>query len=124
MELRVIRTEEAFDRIKPQWDEFLSTLDPVPLPLTHAWLLAWWHAFSENMRLEFRCAFKDGVLVGVAPLVRTSERYRGVPVTLLKLAANGHTPYSSVVVDSRLDDLDREEVFATCLLYTSDAADE
>ena len=113
MELRVIRTEEAFDRIKPQWDEFLSTLDPVPLPLTHAWLLAWWHAFSENMRLEFRCAFKDGVLVGVAPLVRTSERYRGVPVTLLKLAANGHTPYSSVVVDSRLDDLDREEVFAT-----------
>lgn len=112
MELRVISTEEAFNRIKPQWDELIETLDPVPLPLTHAWLLAWWRAFSVNMQLEFRCAYQDGALVGVAPLVRTRERYRGVPVTLLKLAANGHTPYSSVIVDSRLNGQEREKVLA------------
>lgn len=112
MELSVITTEEAFSRIKPQWDELLATLNPVPLPLTHGWLLAWLGAFSVNMQLEFRCAYKDGALVGVAPLVRTRERYRGVPVTLLKLAANGHTPYSSVIVDPRLSNSDREKALA------------
>lgn len=110
MEFKVIRTEEAFEQVKPQWDQLLSTLNPVPLPLTHAWLLAWWRAFSVNMQLEFRCVYVEGALVGVAPLFRVRERYRGIPVTLLKLAANGHTPYSSIVVDAGIVGRDRDAV--------------
>lgn len=121
MELRVIRTEEAFNQIRPQWDELLSTLDPIPLPLTHAWLQAWWRAFSINMQLEFRCVYIEGALVGVAPLFRVRERYRGVPVTLLKLAANGHTPYSSIVVDSAVIGRERDAVLG---LLTKVGCDE
>lgn len=112
MELRVIRTEEAFNRVKPQWDALLSTLDPVPLPLTHAWLLAWWRAFAVNMQLEFRCVYVEGALVGIAPLFRVRERYRGIPVTLLQLAANGHTPYSSIIVDADIVGQQRSAVLA------------
>jgi len=120
VELRVIRTEEEFNRVKPQWDEFLATLDPVPLPLTHAWLLAWWRAFSENMQLEFRCVYHGDALVGIAPLFRIRERYRGIPVTLLKLAANGHTPYSSVIVDSGITGKERDAVLAALTDVSND----
>jgi CelD/BcsL family acetyltransferase involved in cellulose biosynthesis len=119
VELEVINTEEAFNHIKPEWNALLSTLDPIPLPLTHEWLLSWWRAFSADMKLEFRCAFQDGALVGFAPLVRLRERYRGIPVTFLKLAANGHTPYSSVIVDQRLDGPKRREVLEV-LTYVAD----
>ncbi|MBW4933388.1 GNAT family N-acetyltransferase [Marinobacter sp. F4206] len=81
--------------------------------------MAWWKAFAVDMKMEFRCAYKDGVLVGIAPLVRTRERYRGVPITLVKLAANGHSPYSSIVVDSSLTTSEAEQVYAALTQITS-----
>ncbi|SFM54018.1 GNAT family N-acetyltransferase [Marinobacter zhejiangensis] len=121
MKLKVIRTEEAFDRIQPQWDELLAKLDPVPLTLTHAWLRSWLGAFSAGMQVEFRCVYQGDALVGVAPFVKVRERYRGVPVTLLKLAANGHTPYSSIVVDSSLSAGDQDQALG---ILTKIAPDE
>lgn len=111
MELRVVRTEDEFNEIKPQWDSLLSSLDSIPLPMTHEWLVAWCRAFSLNMQMEFRCAYLEGDLVGVAPLFRVRERYRGVPVTVLKLAANGHTPFSDVIVHPDLVGEEREQAY-------------
>ncbi|MBW0146424.1 GNAT family N-acetyltransferase [Marinobacter arenosus] len=112
MELKIIRGEEEFSRIQPEWDAFVAKLAPAPLPLTHGWLLAWWKAFAVDMEMEFRCAYSNGELVGIAPLVRTRERYRGIPITLLKLAANGHSPYSSIIVDASLTPSDSEAVYS------------
>ncbi|MEX2475932.1 GNAT family N-acetyltransferase [Marinobacter sp.] len=103
MELRVIRNQDGFGEIQPQWDGLLNKLDPVPLPLSCAWLQSWLGAFAGNAQMEFRCLYSQGHLVGLAPLLKSRERYRGMPVTLLHLAANGHSPYSSVVVDPDLD---------------------
>ena len=109
MELFVVRNEEDFARIQPEWDALVCRLSPVPLPLTHGWLQSWWSAFSDDQEMEFRCLYKNRVLVGVAPLVRRRERYRGVPVSVVKLAANGHSPYSSVIVDASLTALEAEQ---------------
>lgn len=113
MDLFVVRNEEEFDRIQPQWDALIGTLSPAPLPLTHSWLRSWWNAFSDNLKMEFRCLYKKNVLVGVAPLVRSRERFRGIPVTMLKLAANGHSPYSSVVIAASLTPSEAEEALLT-----------
>lgn len=121
MELFVVASGEEFDRIQSQWDALVKKLNPVPLPLTHSWLRSWWDAFSGDMIMEFRCLYKDKVLVGAAPLVRIQERYRGIPVTLLKLAANGHSPYSSIIVDSSLTAAERDEAL---LALTSVGAKE
>lgn len=112
MELKVVRGEEEFHHVKSQWDALVTSLTPTPLPLTHAWLMAWWKAFAANMQMEFRCVFDGEKLVGIAPLVRSRESYRGIPVTLLKLAANGHSPFSSIVVDASLTPSRREEALA------------
>lgn len=119
MELRVVRGEEEFQQVKPQWDALVASLTPTPLPMTHAWLVAWWRAFADNMTMEFRCVFDNGCLVGIAPLVRSRESYRGIPVTLLKLAANGHSPFSSIVVDASLTPGQRDEVLALLTAVTS-----
>ncbi|MBS8238981.1 GNAT family N-acetyltransferase [Marinobacter lipolyticus] len=88
--------------MQSQWDELIGVLDPVPVPLSHAWLSSWLNAFAAREQMEFRCVFHNERLVGVAPLLRGRESYRGIPVTLLKLAANGHSPYSMVVVHPQL----------------------
>ena len=112
MELRVIKKLEAFHDIQRQWDQLLETLDPIPVPLSHGWLSAWLSAFTPDAEMEFRCVYLDGQLVGAAPLLRVRERYRGIPVTLLKLAANGHSPYSMVVVHPDLNEQKQADVLA------------
>ncbi|MDO3722396.1 GNAT family N-acetyltransferase [Marinobacter sp. chi1] len=111
--LRVVCSLDDFARVAGEWDEFLNRLDPVPLPLMSFWLSSWWKAFGQDrgMEMEFRCAYQGGRLVGIAPLVRHVQRHRGVPVTLLKLAANGHSPYSAIVVDSDMSAADRDVTF-------------
>jgi hypothetical protein len=121
VELKVLKTEDEFRRIKPQLDTLLAALNSIPLPLTHAWLLSWCRAFSSNMEMEFRCAYRAGDLVGFAPLFRTRERYRGIPVKILKLAANGHTPFSDVIVHPDLVGAERNLAFS---LLTSVGKDE
>lgn len=61
--------------------------------------------------MEFRCTYREGDLVGFAPLFRARERYRGVPVTLLKLAVNGHTPFSDVIVHPHLVGAERDQAY-------------
>jgi|GEM_PF-768023 len=112
VDVRIVRTQEEFSQIKPQWEELLASLDPVPLPLTHAWLLSWWRAFANDREMEFRCVYRGAELVGAAPFYRSRELFRGVPVTLLKLAANGHTPFSGVIVTPALNRAERETVLS------------
>lgn len=117
MELRVVRTQEEFARVRSQWDGLLQKFDPVPLPMTYGWLRSWWDAFADESEMEFRCLYRSDTLVGIAPFSRIRERYRGIPVTLLKLAANGHSPYSSVLVDPSITGYERARVFSalTCI---------
>lgn len=113
VQLRVLQTVEGFSQVAAQWDELLQSLDPVPLPMTSAWLGAWWRAFGQpkGMEMEFRCVFHGSQLVGIAPFVRFRQVHRGIKVTLLKLAANGHSPFSSVVVSPKLSGADRAAAF-------------
>ncbi|AZT84094.1 GNAT family N-acetyltransferase [Marinobacter sp. NP-4(2019)] len=112
VELRVVRTQEEFSRIRSEWDGLLQKFDPVPLPMTYGWLRSWWDAFAHDSRMEFRCLYRAGTLIGIAPLLRTRELYRGIPVTILKLAANGHSPYSSVMVDPSIEGHERAQMFS------------
>ena len=120
VDVRVIGTEEEFEQIKPHWDDLLASLDPVPLPLTHGWLLSWWRAFSLDWQMEFRCAYRGNELIGAAPFYRTRELFRGVPVTILRLAANGHTPFSGVIVNPRLSDSEKVAVFSALTRIDND----
>lgn len=111
--VRVIRSLEEFSQVAAQWDALLQSLEPVPLPLTSTWLCAWWKAFcqGEGIEMEFRCVYRGNQLVGIAPLIRLRQRHRGVAITVLKLAANGHSPYSAIVVSRTLSSVDRHKAF-------------
>lgn len=109
IELKVIRREDELGQLYAQWNALLRKSGARPLPLTQEWLLAWWSVFRDQNALEVRCLFRDQQLVGFAPFTRRHERYRGVPVDILELAANGHSPYSAVVLDPAMGDSDRSQ---------------
>ena len=112
VELKVIRRVDELRQIRAQWNALLHKGDSLPLPLTQEWLIAWWSVFHEQHALEIRCLFRGGELIGFAPFVRRQERYRGVPVEILELAANGHSPYSAVVLDPALDETEASRCLA------------
>jgi CelD/BcsL family acetyltransferase involved in cellulose biosynthesis len=107
VELKVIRCESELTQIHGQWNALLRKTGTRPLPLTQEWLLAWWSVFHDQNALEIRCLFRDDQLIGFAPFFRRQANYRWVPVEILELAANGHSPYSAVVLDPAMDDSDR-----------------
>ena len=121
MELFVARNVRDFDRLQPEWDTLVHQYQPAPLPLSHSWLRSWWGAFSDGLEMEFRCVYERGALLGIAPLVRCREFYRWVPVAMLKSAANGHSPYSSIVIDRALSPPEAERVLT---MLTQVARDE
>lgn len=118
MEIRVISSYEAFREMKDEWTALLAELDPIPLPLTHDWIDCWWRAFSNGREMAFRCAYVEGRVKGIAPLYRSKENYRGVPVNILRIAANGHSPFSSIVVSPTLSEEDQRSVL-TSLIRTA-----
>ena len=118
MELNIIRSVEEFRRLESQWNELLSVLDPAPLPLTHGWLRAWLGAFLQSHAVEFRWVCSNGVCVGIAPFIRESQLYRGTHVSVLTLAANGHSPFSDIIVDPRLTADERHRVYSLLTAMT------
>jgi CelD/BcsL family acetyltransferase involved in cellulose biosynthesis len=79
-----------FDAIAREWDALAG---PAGYPfVSHAWLAAWWHAFSNGRHLLICTTRRDGQLAAALPLWR-----RG---SLVSALANAHTPtFTPIAVD-------------------------
>jgi CelD/BcsL family acetyltransferase involved in cellulose biosynthesis len=73
---------ERFRSIAEPWDG-LTRYDSTPFAL-HAWLSAWWYAFSTNRSLQICVLWRGTELGGVFPLCATRGRWEAM--------ANGETP--------------------------------
>lgn len=103
MRLKIIRKFAELKNFRDHWNQLLSTRDSKPLPLTHEWMVAWWKNFGENRQLSIYCVYDEDRLVAVAPFMKVTASYRGVPTTQLRLLANGHSPFCDIITDGSLD---------------------
>jgi len=71
-----------FAELAPEWAAILPS-DSRPFDL-HAWYMAWWRAFGDDVELALCTARRDGELVGVFPLLYCNGGVRSL--------ANVHTP--------------------------------
>lgn len=116
MRLVTINNLSEFSGVRDAWNNLLAKTSPVPLPLTHAWLRVWWQAFGANSRMWFKCLYENERLVGMAPYMLVKTYFRGIPVTVKKLAVNGHSPFSNIVIDP---DLSRDDKSSAYRLLTA-----
>jgi len=100
--LKIIREFSELQNFHDQWNQLLSTRDSKLLPLTHEWIIAWWKNFGENHQLYIYCVYDGKRLVAVAPFMKGARSYRGIPITQLRLLANGHSPFCDIITDGSL----------------------
>ncbi len=86
-----ITSGERFDEIAPDWDR-LAALDGSPFS-RHAWLSAWWRAFTGASSLRIGVIWNGDRLAAGLPLYRSGST--------LRTLANYHTPALPVLFEDR-----------------------
>lgn len=99
MKIKIIKTTEGLVSIKNEWNALLKNSYKDVVQLTHEWIITWWNSFGNGNQLNVIVVYdENGQLVGIAPMMRTNSRYRGVNITKTCLMANGHSPSSNFIV--------------------------
>ncbi len=103
MRIETITNPGRFFSFRTQWNDLLATGESKPLPLTHEWVSMWWKNFGGGRKLHVSCVYEDNRLIAIAPFMEQATTYRGVPITMLSLMANGHTPYCDLIFDKTVE---------------------
>jgi CelD/BcsL family acetyltransferase involved in cellulose biosynthesis len=121
---KIIDSEDSFYNIKAEWDALILDSDTFLLPLSHQWLQAWWRYFSDGCELHIMLFYDGDNLISIAPFLVAESRYRNVPVRVLRLMANGHSPFCDLIYRSGVKDFQKREIFsAICDSSTVDTID-
>ena len=97
MHIEIISNIDQFLSLRDSWNQLLSNDDQQTLPLTHDWVTQWWLCFGNGHQLNVRCIYQDTELLAIAPFMKTRMAYRGINCSVVKLMANGHSPFSSII---------------------------
>ena len=75
-----VTTLAGFEALKPEWDKLLAACARPEIYQTHEWMSAWWACMGRGRSLLILTVRSGGELVGLAPLMRRTERMFGIPV--------------------------------------------
>lgn len=99
MKIKVITTVKELELLKNEWNVLLKNSYKDVVQLTHEWIMVWWNSFGNGNQLNVIAVYgENGQLVGIAPMMRSNSRYRGVNITKTCLMANGQSPSSNFIV--------------------------
>lgn len=62
-----------FEKLYNEWNELLSNSTTSSIFLTHEWLFTWWKHFKDDRRLLIIIVRKNGMLIGIAPLMAKNK---------------------------------------------------
>lgn len=66
-------TRESFTSLASYWPDSKNKLIWEPLFVIPSWLEVWWQAFASESELYLRAVWKDGDIIGIAPLMLVGE---------------------------------------------------
>ena len=75
--VRMVRSEEAWDALRADWDEIYAASLTASTPLAFRWLRHWWTVYGRarrDARLEIITVWRGARLLGVLPLYRRRGR--------------------------------------------------
>jgi len=88
--IETIAEAEGFRRLRPEWDELLSTSSSDSLFLTWDWMYTWWKHLGGGRRLSILAVRSAGELIAVAPLaLRRPDYVRLTPFSSLEFLGTG-----------------------------------
>jgi len=73
VEVRTITEPARLAGLEPEWRSLARATGPLSVFQHPAWMLAWWAAFGTDTDLRVHAAFREGRLVGLAPVAVTAQ---------------------------------------------------
>ena len=99
---RLIREEDDWDAIRPEWDALYAASPYASAPLDFAWLRAWWRIFGPAYGtggLQILTVWRGTRLVGVLPLYEGGHVERPLGVRQLRFISTGEAEFEETCPD-------------------------
>ncbi|MFQ5499365.1 MAG: GNAT family N-acetyltransferase [Candidatus Zixiibacteriota bacterium] len=97
-QFKLIDDFDAFLALECAWDELAKASDVDHAFMRHLWFTEWIRAYQVEKGLAIGTLWRDGLLVGAAPVCRHRLSFRGVPVRALTFLSSGITPRCGFLV--------------------------
>lgn len=98
LRIRAITSPEDFAALEPVWNSVLRRARIDHPFLEYTWARTWWECFGGGSRLNILVVMADEEPVAIAPLILTSIRMWGIPVSRLSFLYNDHVPRADFIV--------------------------
>ena len=89
MRLSIISSEQFLSNLAPEWSALVGNAADANTFLTPEWVLSWWEAYKPQADLVVAIARTGDELVGIAPMMVTSERRFGLTIRYLRFIGDG-----------------------------------
>jgi CelD/BcsL family acetyltransferase involved in cellulose biosynthesis len=97
LKTRLITRFEDFLKLENQWNILLERSQNDTLFLRHEWFKCWWKAFGKDKQLFLLLAVENDELVGIAPLMITNVKYRGLRLREIGFLQDDNSPRSDLI---------------------------
>ena len=106
--IRIVSSETEFASLQDAWDDLVKVAVDVNTFLTHLWLHTWWVSYRPKASLCILLCERDGILVGIAPMMVMRDGGAGRLFRKLRFVGDGtyETDHMNFIVSSD----DRQEV--------------
>lgn len=94
----IVQDAPGFRALEAQWSDLLTRSGRDLLPLSHAWISAWWKNFGPAGQPCVYCWYDADELIAVAPMMSQRIRHRGIHIHQLISMINGHSPFWDMVI--------------------------
>jgi CelD/BcsL family acetyltransferase involved in cellulose biosynthesis len=98
LEAKWISDYDSLVALEPIWRRLVDEAGISHPFLQHEWIRTWWEAFGAGRQLRVLLVTRGREPVAIAPLMLERERFYGVSVRCLQLAANAHTQRCDIIV--------------------------
>jgi CelD/BcsL family acetyltransferase involved in cellulose biosynthesis len=103
--IEIVRNDEGFRALRPEWTDLLEASDANSVFLTWEWLYTWWRRLAPHLRPEIITVRENGRLLALAPLasqrwdIRRLRLYRSLAFLGTPLrSGNAGSDYLDVIV--------------------------
>lgn len=93
-----IHTVERLLPLEKEWDSLLLRCPHQEPYLAHDWIVRWCRSFAGSGELQILLIKEGERLIGIAPLILTRKRVRGVSIRQLGFLLNGCSVRSNLIV--------------------------
>jgi CelD/BcsL family acetyltransferase involved in cellulose biosynthesis len=99
MRHEVITDASDFRALEQDWSMLLARSGRDLLPLSYLWTTIWWKNFGGERKPRIHCFYAGDKLIAVVPMLLESTKYRRVRIRRMASMANGHSPYTDLLID-------------------------